>query len=205
MSKLCILIDPGHGTRAFTKGKRSPDNRLIEGEWAREFADMLKNRLIDLGIPANVIVTEEKDISLANRCLRANTINKNLKGLGYETLYVSIHCNAAADNTWSNASGWTVWIYTKAGSKSKKMGQIMSRNAKEMDLTGNRWIPPTGYNEANFYVLKHTDMPAILCENMFMTNKEDVDFLLSEEGKKRLLDLYEISILEYIKYYGLDT
>lgn len=203
--KLLCIIDPGHGTRAFTKGKRSPDNKLIEGEWAREFADRLKNRLIEIGISATVLVTEEKDISLSNRCLRANTINKNMKGLGYETLYVSIHCNAANAPGWSNANGWTVWVYGNGSAKSKKMGEIMAQNAKEMNLTGNRWIPPTGYNEANFYVLKNTNMPAVLCENCFMTNKEDVEFLLSEEGKKRLIDLYEISILQYIKYYKYNS
>ena len=205
MSKLLVLIDPGHGSRAFTPGKRSPDNKLIEGEWAREFADLLKNRLIEIGISATVLVTEEKDVSLSNRCLRANTINKNMKGLGYETLYVSIHCNAASSPGWSNASGWTVWVYGNGSSKSKKMGEIMAQNAKEMNLTGNRWVPPTGYNEANFYVLKNTNMPAVLCENCFMTNKDDVAFLLSDEGKKRLIDLYEISILQYIKYYKYNS
>lgn len=200
--RLCILIDPGHGTRAFTKGKRSPDGKLIEGEWAREFADLLKNRLLSKDISANVIVVEEKDVSLSNRCLRANTITKNMKSLGWDTLYVSIHCNAAAEEGWSKANGFTVWVYGKGSSKSKKMGQIMAANAKEMNLTGDRWIPPTGYNEANFYVLKNTDCPAILCENMFMTNQKDVDFLLSEEGKNRLLDLYTISILQYMNYFG---
>lgn len=202
--KLCVLIDPGHGTRAFTKGKRSPDNKLIEGEWAREFADMLKNKLIEMGISANVIVSEEKDISLSNRCLRANTINKNLKNIGYDCIYVSIHCNAAPGNWWSNASGWSVWVYGNGSEKSKKMGKIMSDMSKEMKLTGNRWIPPTGYNEANFYVLKNTNMPAVLCENCFMTNKEDVELLLSEEGKEKLLQLYIVSIFNYMNCYEYD-
>lgn len=202
--KLAILLDNGHGTRAFTKGKRSPDNKLIEGEWAREFVDLLKNKLLEMGISATAIVSEEKDVSLSNRCLRVNTIAKNMKALGYDTLLLSMHCNAGPDNWWSNAKGWSCWVYKNASSKSKKMGQIMAEKAKEMNLLGNRWTPPTGYNECNFYICKNTNCPCVLCENMFMTNREDVEFLLSEEGKKKLIDLYVVSILNYMNHYGYD-
>ena len=37
--------------------------------------------------------------------------------------------------------------------------------------------------ESGFYILKHTKCPAVLTENLFQDNKEDVGFLLSEEGK----------------------
>ena len=199
MKKLLVIIDAGHGIE--TKGKRSPDGRLLEYKWAREFSQMLYNRLTELSIAAHILVPEEKDVSLGNRCLRANTIYKNFKSQGYECLYVSIHVNAAkSDGQWHDASGCTVWCYTNASSKSKKTGQIYAKISKEMKLTGNRCIPAVGYYTANFYVLKNTDMPAILVEHDFQDNKADVDFLLSDEGKKQLLLWHEKSILDYIKY-----
>lgn len=202
MKKLHILIDNGHGVN--TPGKRSPDERLMEWKWNREFAKLLSERLTELNISNELLVEEDKDISLKNRCDRANITYKALKCKDIDTLFISIHVNAAAGPSWHNARGFTCWIYTKAGSKSVRLGQIFSKNSKEMKLTGNRSLPATGYYTANFYVVKNTLMPAILCENMFMDNQEDVEFLLSAEGKKKLIQLYEVSILDYMKEYSYE-
>ena len=50
----------------------------------------------------------------------------------------------------------------------------------------------TKYYEAPLYLLNQTSCPAILTENMYMTNKDEVDFLLSEEGKCLLCDFFLI-------------
>ena len=51
--------------------------------------------------------------------------------------------------------------------------------------------------EENFYILKHTKCPAVLTENFFMDNVDDVRFLESREGKNALTLLH----IEGIKYY----
>ena len=40
--------------------------------------------------------------------------------------------------------------------------------------------------EKNFFVLRKTVMPAVLTENFFMTNREEVDILLSEDGRDKI-------------------
>jgi predicted O-methyltransferase YrrM len=49
------------------------------------------------------------------------------------------------------------------------------------------------------YVLKHTECPAVLTENMFMDNKADTDWLLSEDGKHALARLHVEGIIKYIE------
>ena len=44
--------------------------------------------------------------------------------------------------------------------------------------------------EANFYILRKTDCPAILAENLFMDNEKDCRLLLSDEFRNRLADSY---------------
>ena len=45
--------------------------------------------------------------------------------------------------------------------------------------------------EANFYVIKHTSMPAILSENFFMTNHSNCHkYLLPEEGRDRIAKIH---------------
>jgi len=51
--------------------------------------------------------------------------------------------------------------------------------------------------EENFYILKHTKCPAVLTENFFMDNVEDVRFLESREGKNALSLLHVEGIAEY--------
>lgn len=204
--RLCILLDNGHGTRKYTKGKCSPDKRIYEGEWNREFVKLLQQELNRYKIDTMVLVPEDEDVSLSERVNRANEYTKQLKADGIDTLLISVHINAAkSDSKYHDARGWTVWLYTSAGVKSRKAGQIFSAAAKKMKLTGNRVLPLLGYYTANFYILKHTVCPAILCENMFMDNKEDEAFLLSEEGKKTLIQLYINSILEYMNAYSYDS
>ena len=44
--------------------------------------------------------------------------------------------------------------------------------------------------EGHLYILKHTLCPAVLTENLFQDNKEDVEFLLSDEGKQTIVDIH---------------
>ena len=87
---------------------------------------------------------------------------------------------------WYNASGWTVYVYNKCSAKSKALALSLFDVAEEKDLFGNRRIPATKYHMANFCVLRETICPAILTENLFQDNKKDVEYLLSDEGKKNI-------------------
>ena len=53
--------------------------------------------------------------------------------------------------------------------------------------------------ESDFYVVKNTNCPACLTENFFMDNKEDVDYLLSEEGMNDVTMIHVKGIQKYIE------
>jgi len=52
--------------------------------------------------------------------------------------------------------------------------------------------------ESGFYILKYTKCPAVLTENLFQDNRTDVDFLLSEAGKRAIVDLHVNGIINYL-------
>lgn len=197
MKKLLIILDNGHGVN--TKGKRSPDERLMEWKWTRDFVELLNNRLKKEGYSTHLLVPEDTDVSLSNRVLRANTVYKNFKNISadWEAVLISVHVDAAPQAGWSNARGLTVHVCENASKKSKTLAQLIQVLAKDDGLTGNRWIPNENYFTHNYFILKNTSMPAVLVENLFMTNKEDVDFLLSESGKEKLLQLYVDALKSY--------
>lgn len=192
MSGFCVIIDNGHGRE--TPGKRSPDGRLLEWRWTRDVAIQLKNELEKRGITATLLVPEDTDVPLATRVARANAIDR----LCSDSILVSIHVNAAPGKGWSEASGFSAWICDNASKRSERLASLLQSLAKEMGLGGNRWVPPEGFFRSNFYIVKRTNMPAVLTENLFQTNQEEVDYLLSDEGKKRLVALHVKAIERYI-------
>ena len=65
-------------------------------------------------------------------------------------------------------------------------------------LKGNRSVPKDRYWEANFTIIARTNCPAVLTENLFYDNKEDLAILKSEEGKKKIVDLHVEGIINYL-------
>ena len=198
MRKLIVLIDNGHGKN--TKGKCSPDKSIDEWEYTREIACRLYERLLIEGIEAILITPEEKDISLTERVKREKKFTKEAKKVGKETCFISLHLNAAGgDGRWKTARGWTGWIAQEASADSKKLAQLLYAEAEARGLQGDRCVPSTKYWTANYTVCTDTSCPAVLTENLFQDNKEDVAYLLTEEGKEAIVDLHLQAIKKYIK------
>ncbi|MBR4562109.1 MAG: N-acetylmuramoyl-L-alanine amidase [Bacteroidales bacterium] len=192
---MIVLIDNGHGVN--TPGKCSPDKRLLEWKWTREIAVMVANALKAAGVDARRIVTEDNDITLRERCRRVNEVcakygSKNV-------VLVSIHVNAAGgDGKWHDARGFSVWVSKKGSNNSKRLAQLMYDEAERLNLKGNRYVPKERYWQSNFTIITDTYCPAVLTENLFQDNMDDVDFLLSDEGKKVIVDMHVSAIQKYI-------
>ena len=101
-----ILIDNGHGID--TKGKRSPDGQLLEYAQNRLLAGRIVTDLQARGLDASLLVPEETDISLPERCRRVNEI---CRLLGKDNvILISIHANAAGKgDKWLDATGWCAY------------------------------------------------------------------------------------------------
>lgn len=190
-----VILGTAHGSN--TPGKRSPDGVLREYQWSRDMCLLIHEKLIDLGIDCVIDILEPVEKSLTSRVKLVNNIVKESND---DCIYVSIHINAAkSDGTWSNASGWTVWVYGNASQNSKDLAVSLFNRALSENIFGNRYIPASKYFTGNFAVLKDTICPAILTENMFQDNKKDVEFLMSDKGKQILCDVHVQGILKYIE------
>ncbi len=190
-----ILIDNGHGSN--TLGKCSPDGKLREYAWARDIASRLVAELKKRGLDAERIVTEETDISLRERCRRVNAICAKLGSKN--VMLISIHINAAkSDGRWHDASGWSGWVAPNASQKSKILAQTLYDEAAKRNLKGNRSVPSCRYWVGNFAIVRDTNCPAVLTENLFQDNKAEVEFLMSERGKQEIVNLHADAIQKYI-------
>ena len=190
-----ILIDNGHGHE--TAGKCSPDGLFKEFAWTREVARMVCDLLQAEGYDSKLLVPELWDVPLSARCYRANQYDKN------DTILVSIHNNAAGNGSkWMRARGWSIYT-TKGITKADELAECIWNRAKEIfqdPLTVRSYSPyKMGHDyEENFYILLHTYCPAVLVENFFQDNHEDVEYLNTDEGKAACAEVIVLGIKDYI-------
>lgn len=207
MSKFVWLIDPGHGGEIDGVYQTSPnfdkndpstwhksyyhkDEDLViwEGVFNRAVARKLIRLLVAEDIECKLIAHGEEDIPLYKRVQYAD----ELQALHGRCVYVSIHGNAGG--------GHGHEIYTSVGqTKSDKIAEVFIKHMeKEFPEQTSRKDLTDGDSdkEAQFYVLRKTDCPAILTENFFMDDPEDAKLMISEEGQSRVAKAHFNAILD---------
>ena len=201
---MLILIDNGHGHN--TPGKRSPDGKFLEYAYNREIATRIVADLTDRGYNAQLLVPETEDIPLTERVRRINahclsrTVMPGPTGHP-NVILISIHVNAAGNGTkWLNATGWSCYT-SKGQTTSDRIAECFYVAAKK-NFPGKRIRTDYSDNdpdwEENFYILRHSLCPAVLTENFFMDNPQDLEFLWSRAGKQAIIDTHVEAITEYL-------
>lgn len=154
-----FMIDAGHGPN--TPGKRSKDG-FREYTFNSAVATIVVNLLKGYRNVTTYRSDESThDVSLHDRVALANTKKVDA--------FISIHGNAQGDGSeWTEANGIETYVYTSKPKASMELGAIVQGELIRETSRANR-----GLKTADFYVLKYTNMPAILCECGFFTNKEE--------------------------------
>lgn len=204
--KMVILIDNGHGNN--TPGKKSPyscygvkpEIEFYEYKWNREIATEIHARLKALGYDARLIVPEIIDISLKERAIRVNKICNEVGTSN--VILLSVHANAAGNGKeWKSARGWCAFT-TKGTTKSDTFAEYLYDEA-EKNFVGHqiRTDKSDGDRdwESDFYIIHKTYCPAVLTENFFYDNVEDVKYILSDEGREAVIKTHVDGIINYLK------
>lgn len=209
-----ILIDNGHGARDLTKGKFSAPvtgmgiadetivkDRFREGEFNRIVARSLVKELVSLGYDAALLVPEDADVSLSERCRRVNAWCKRLGSRN--VIVISIHGNAlGTGNDWFDANYWSVWT-SKGQTASDAIATSLWEGCKEvmpdMKFGSQMYHDGDVDYESQFYILVHTSCAAVLTENFFYTNKENLRFMASAEGRRQIVSGHVRGIVRYLE------
>ena len=201
LNKFVILLDAGHGKT--TPGKCSPDKSFYEYEFNRDIVDRVSMALKLNNIPYHIITPEViPDISLIERADRVNRYCTQY-GSG-NCLLISVHANAAGSGgNWMNARGWSVYT-TKGLTNSDKYATIFFNEANKLLPAYNQklradWSDSDPDWEENFTILYKARCPAILTENLFYDNKEDLKFLQSNLGRSVIAQIHINAIKNAIK------
>lgn len=199
-----VLLDNGHASS--TPGKRQQlesGKYFYEWEFNRDIVRRIARKLDALGIPYEILVPEnEKDVPLSERAARANSCCSRY-GAG-NCFFISIHSNAYGNGiSFTSAKGWSVWT-TKGPTQSDAYATILFEEAEKMlpkyGMTTRKEMTDGDPDyEENFTVIYKTWCPAVLTENMFFTNREEVKWLMTEEGRNAITDIHINGIRKIIK------
>lgn len=178
MAKICI--DPGHSGipdpgAVGPSGLKESDVTLLVGHALRDLLVLRGHQV------AMTRITDDPETdALHVRCDIANRFKADV--------FVSIHCNAAA-----NAQAHGTETYYLSGST---YGQYLAEDVHEQML--ELGLRDRGTKTANFYVLKYTDMPAILVELAFISNPMEEELLSTAVFQQRAAAAIAYGIEMYV-------
>lgn len=171
-----IIIDPGHGGNdtGATRGN------VEEKDLTLSIATKVQEELNDMGFK-NVIMTRstDKTLSLSERVDIANNNNADI--------FVSIHINSSVK---SEINGIETHYYSDNGYNVAKM--------LHKELTENISATDRGLFKSKFYVINHTEAPAVLLELGFISNEQERSMLTSKRRQNASAKAIAEGIYNYL-------
>lgn len=208
-----ILIDPGHGGKdpgaKYTHTVNGKKITVTEKDVNLSVGKMLYSRLKAAYPDKNIQMTRSTDVylSLSQRTDIANAIKLKDKEA---ILYISIHVNASLDK---KASGYEVWylspgyrrnVLDKKTVEDKDLYTVMNSMMEEEFTTESILIAKfimdgmqaqvgnlssaRGIKAEEWFVVRNSNMPAVLVELGFLTNQKE-GLLLNDQSYLQKLSL----------------
>ena len=165
-SPITVVIDAGHG--GYDRGG-IPGQRVSEKEMTLDVARRLRSVLQASGY--RVVMTRDSDVfvPLGTRTAIANS-QRN-------AIFVSVHFNSA---TRSGASGIETYFYSR---DSLSLASAIHHYVAGGAPSDNRGVRRRGY-----YVLRRTNMPAVLVECGFLTNPTEAAYAQNASYRQKLAE-----------------
>lgn len=181
-----VMLDPGHG--GSDPGAIQPD--YTESELVLIISNIVYERL-QQNPNIGVFTTRDTDVfvSLADRAYLANDV---------ADLFVSVHLNS-----FTTAVPHGTEVYFLPQENEYRFNITRERTAEIFlnNLVQDLGRVDRGIRQANFAVLRLTDMPSVLLEIGFMSNPYEMQFLANPANHPIIADSIYRSILEVFEIY----
>ncbi len=186
--KVTWVIDPGHGGRDTGCESSKHKEKDITLAVAKELGKQIKKNISGV----RVVYTRERDkkLSLQQRCDIANARGAEL--------FISIHVNSAST---PYARGTESFYATNVPLKGSQAGksELLALLLQRQYLAHGRVIS-RGVKKRELYVCEHTNMPSVLTEIGFISNKVEEAYITSKEGQRELATAICEALSEYREF-----
>ncbi|SCI46336.1 N-acetylmuramoyl-L-alanine amidase LytC precursor [uncultured Clostridium sp.] len=196
MSKYLVLGDGGHAEKV--AGKCAPDKSLYEWKFNQEVDTKMKKRCADHGIDyyqTNPSPAGKDEMGLSKR---AELANAHWKKQGKpKALFISYHANAYK-SVFNDARGTETYVASNASTNSKNAAKFINDEIYSAFKKLDNGAKNRGVKTEDFTVIYKAQMPSILVEYGFYTNKADIKIL-----KNNVDELVEATMKGVCKYFGI--
>ncbi len=159
-----VVIDPGHGGWEPGAGNGKINEKDVVLDISLRIESILAQKKIDY----YMIRTDDTFVSLEDRARIANEKKARL--------FISIHNNSFTDRSQSGI----LTTYNPNSPIGKDIAKIMQDKIKDMGMRDRAIMP-----RPNLYVLRHTEMPSLLLEVGFISNKKDLKLLTDADFQQK--------------------
>ena len=171
-----VVLDPGHGGTDYGAIREGINEKDITLDITQRVASILKSK----GYKVSMTRTEDIYLGLQDRC--DITENENPE------IFVSLHVNSAVA---TEPYGIETHYYHEP---SKELAEVIQKHLIKNIDTKDR-----GILKSKFYVINHTDVPAVLVETGFISNADERADLITEKRKQTTAKSIAEGIIEYLK------
>ena len=137
----------------------------------------------DKNVKVYMVRDRDKTVSLAERCEFSNEKKPNL--------FVSIHVNSSTNEDIKGVE--THWYKEDSRQYANYVHKEMQKKIKNWNTVDR------GLFNSKFYVINHTDAPAILCEIGFISNKDERDEIIKTKRQEEIAEAIANGIYNYLK------
>lgn len=169
-----VVIDAGHGGK--DGGTYSKDKEYFEKDVNLSIVLKLKEILDKKDIKVYYTRTEDKTLYLNPRVNFANEVEADL--------FISIHCNSSESSKPQGAEVLYNENQTGYGFTSKRLAEIALEEISPVIGRVNRGIVPG----SEMVIVGKSKVPVALIEVAFMSNQEDLNFLVQEDNKTKIAE-----------------
>lgn len=171
-----IIIDPGHGGADVGATREN----VFEKDLNLDVSKKVYNLLTKSGYKVEMTRTNDTNPTLQERCDFSNERNA--------VVFVSIHTNASVNEA---PNGIETHYYHD---NSVDFANIIQNHLIKETKSANR-----GTIKSMFYVINHTNVPAILVEMGYISNEKERATLQTENRKNQTAKAISDGIIEYLK------
>lgn len=164
-----VVIDAGHGGHDF--GAQA--DVVLEKDLVAEITSKIKALNKDADVKIHFTRSDDSFMELQQRTNYINEVKPDLA--------ISLHINN--NNSNSTVNGYEVFVpkETATSEKSKELAEkLISKFSKKSQLN-NR-----GVKTAPYFILKKSEVPAMVVELGFISNDNDRNYLTSENGQTEI-------------------
>ena len=194
-----VVLDPGHGGQ----DSGAMCGGVLEKDLTLDVARRIDRLLNSEGIATLMTRVGDIYVSLADRAAFANRVRK--------CIFVSIHFNednkpvASGVETYYAAhqitagsflASWLPFLWRPLSDSPNPESQNLAALVQEALVARTRSID-RGTEARQFFVIANVTSPAILIEGGFLTNKEDISKLASEDYRDQIAAAVADGILRY--------